>query len=115
MMKNALLVSFEIGWGQSIQEREDYNRIYSACEKAIQSGIGPADYWNENTTFVVVRSKEDAAEFLARVWHAAGMRRDKDRLIVLDNAKDTGQVRGAVRDNALFEILPFLTASNLSD
>lgn len=112
-MKNVLLISFEIGWGPSAVERDNYNRIYTACEQEIQAGVDAADYWGENTTFYVVRSDEDSHEFLTRVWRVAAMRKDKDRLVVLDAGNITGRAAGAVRDASLYSLLPCLAEPNL--
>lgn len=114
-MNNVLLVSFEIGWGPSSEERNDYNRVYTACEESIKLGISAADYWAENTTFYVVRTEEPALEFVSRVWRGAAMRKDKDRLVVLDIDKTTGQAFGAIKDTALFSLLPCITSPEGND
>jgi glutamate synthase domain-containing protein 3 len=114
-VSNVLLVSFEIGWGASFQERTDYNRVHSACEEAIKRDLDAADYWAENTTLYIVRTSEASSELLNRVWQAAGMRRDKDRLVVLDVNGITGQAFGAVLDGALFSLMPQVTAPELNE
>lgn len=105
---HSLLVSFEINWEHTEKGRAQYNAIYSAMHAAVQDRQFVHEWWGENTSFYVVRSREDATAFLARVWKAAKMRATKDRLVVLDADRKAGVAFGRVQDPSLFALLPFV-------
>lgn len=103
---SALLVSFSIAWGDTKQEQTDYNKIYEALNEALVEGLGASDYWRENTSIYVLYSNETPRTLLARVWSAAKMRSNKDRLLVLRLDEVTGASFGNFQDKDLFSLLP---------
>lgn len=102
---STLLVTFEIKW-----ETDDkaYNRIYAAVQEAIKEGLNPADWWNETTSFYVVKSDKTASAFAAHIWNTAKMRMSKDKLLVLDANVKAGRAIGNIEDPTLYSLLPFV-------
>jgi hypothetical protein len=108
MAAHTLTVSFEILWEATEQGRADYSRIYDALNEAIRSDLPDSNWWSENTSYFVIHGNEDAATFLIRIWTAANMRADKDRMVVLDANIKTGAAYGNFNDQTLFSLLPFV-------
>ncbi|EHK52792.1 hypothetical protein [Allomesorhizobium alhagi] len=108
MAAHTLTVSFEINWEATEQGRADYTRIHDALNEAIRSGLPDSNWWSENMSYFVIQGNEDAATFLIRVWAAANMRADKDRMVVLDANIKAGAAYGNFNDQTLFSLLPFV-------
>ncbi len=101
---NKLTISFEIEW----TDETTYNSIYKKLNEAIQAGLKAPDWWSENTSFYVVQTKENSSSFAVRVWNAAGMRKSKDRLLVINTNGEGGAAIGNFKDQTLFSLLPFV-------
>lgn len=106
--KNVLTVSFEIAWADSSVARAEYNKIYTALNAAIEKGLSKSDWWNENTSYYVVRTQETVQAFIGRVWNSSGMRFGKDRMLVLDANVKIGVALGHFADETVFTLLPFV-------
>lgn len=102
----ALLVSFSIAWGSTKEENAAYDKIYGALNDAIIEGLDRSDYWRENASIYVLATNEAPSAFLARVWPAAKMRSNVDRLLVLQIDDVSGASFGAFQDKDLFSLLP---------
>ncbi|MDP3411225.1 hypothetical protein [Bosea sp. (in: a-proteobacteria)] len=105
---NKLIVTFEIEW----TDETTYNSIYEKLNAAIKSGLGAPDWWSETTSFYIVQTKENSSGFAARVWNAAGMRKSRDRLVVLNMNGEGGAAVGLIKDQTIFSLLPVV--KNLS-
>jgi hypothetical protein len=97
-----LLVSFDI-------ERQDidaHDQIHDAFLRSVRRGRTPQQIWTENASFCVISTPEPLRAFAARVVQEGGLRRTRDRVMVLDAADTSGIVWGAVTDTDLFALLP---------
>lgn len=102
-----LTVSFEISY--TAETASTYDWIYSALNNAIKEGRTPSQWWSESTSYYVVNAGDESArDFATRVWNAAGMRQDKDILVVLDTNVKSGVAWGAIKDKTIYDLLPFL-------
>lgn len=102
-MANTLLISFEIEWGD---DEAAYNSIWEALNKAVVQNRLPSQWWRETTSFYIVQTSENSAQFAKRVWDAAKMRKSKDRLVVINMNGQGGAAVGNVQDNTIFSLLP---------
>lgn len=103
-MANKLLVSFEIHWDDS----DTYNRLYKATQEAIKEGLSGSQWWAETTAFYVVDSQENSQQFASRVANSARLRKEKDRLLVINMNAEGGAAWGKFEDHTIFSLLPFV-------
>lgn len=100
-----LLVSFDI----KFEDEHSYNEIYDNLIAAIKKSIGGSrKYWSDTTSFYVIDASESAAQFTQRIAAEGGLRRTKDKLLVLDADVKAGAFWGQTDDQDLFVILPFI-------
>lgn len=98
------VVSFEVDWS----DEDAYQRIYNNLQTAIKDGLKAADWWSQTTSFFIVRTGEPSADMAARVWRAAGLRKDKDVLVVMNVTSKAGKAYGAISDQTIFSLVPAL-------
>jgi hypothetical protein len=103
-MGNKLLVTFESNWNDDAT----YNRLYHALVEAVSEGRAGNQLWTDTTAFFIVDTNENSTGFAERVWSAARLRPDKDKLVVLNMNGQGGVARGAISDEAIFSLLPFV-------
>lgn len=103
-MANTLTISFDVLW----DDDKTYNRLYKALQEAIQSGLNPSDWWSDTTSFYVVQTSENSHQFCNRIVTDAGLREDKDLVLVLNTNGKGGAVWGAVKDATLHTLLTFV-------
>jgi len=101
-MTRTLSVSFEIAW----DDDESYRKLYGGLTEAITTNLIPSAYWCETTSFYIVETDEGPGALAARLWNTAGLRKTKDKLLVLDVKDGSGAAVGEFADQALFDLLP---------
>lgn len=90
-------VSFSISYDDTYSER--YN---SFMEQVKKSGL----WWDETTSFVVVRTEESIDDFCSRIYIHSKFDAMKDRYLVLDANAKSGRYRGVNKDQDLFVLIP---------
>jgi hypothetical protein len=105
-MPYKLAVSFEIKWEDTDEGQKEYADIYRALNAAIKADLTDDDWWSENTAYYVLNTREAPEKFVVRVWREAGMRENKDRILVLDARDGSGVAYGEFNDKTVFSLLP---------
>jgi len=80
------------------------SRYKSFMEQLKKSGT----WWADPTSFVAVQSTETIDEFCHRIYVHSEFDESKDLFLVLDSEVKAGRVKGVVKDQDLFKLLPFV-------
>lgn len=89
-----LIVSYEIAW----EDAQTYDRIRQDLEEAVKQGLRPQQFWAETTSFYIIATPEPAIRFIQRVVIQAGLREDRDKLVVLSKGAAPGFAWGAIEN-----------------
>jgi hypothetical protein len=99
-----LIVTFDIAW----DDDKTYGALYEKLTDAIMEGLPAGNYWADTTSFFLISTAELPSDMAKRVWTAAGLRKSKDKLVVVDMAKQMGAACGHIVDQGLFKLVPFM-------
>lgn len=67
-----------------------------------------APWWADTTSFVAVETSETIDDFCDRIYYKSSFNQSIDLFLVLDANIKSGRVRGKLRDQDLFKVLPFV-------
>jgi hypothetical protein len=98
-MMAVYVVSFELKADDTYSKR--YNSFMEQLKKT-------TPWWAENTSCVIVSTTENIDEFCTRIYFSSEILDTKDRFLVLDANAKIGRVRGPIKDDDLFKLLPFV-------
>ena len=93
------LVSFDLKYD------ETYSARYTSFMDQVKQG---GKWWADTTSYVVVETSETIDEFCSRIYTKSDFNSSKDLYLVLDANVKAGRVRGQVKDQDLFKLLPFV-------
>lgn len=93
------LVSFDLKYD------DDYSDRYSSFMEQVKKG---GKWWADTTSFVAVETDETIDTFCNRIYLQSKFNGTKDLYLVLDANVKSGRVRGALKDQDLFKLLPFV-------
>jgi hypothetical protein len=92
-------VSFEIKYDS------DYQRRYNSFTAAIEAC---PKWWADTTSYYVVETNESISDFADRIYFGTDFDASRDLYLVLDAFVKSGCIRGAVKNDNIFQLLPFL-------
>jgi hypothetical protein len=93
------LVSFDLKYDSGYSDR------YTTFMDQVKHG---GQWWADTTSFVAVQTDEDIDAFCTRIYVHSGFDGSKDLYLVLDANVKSGRVRGVIKDQHLFTLLPFV-------
>jgi len=93
------LVSFDLKYDS------DYSDRYTSFMEQVKKG---AKYWDDTTSFLVVENSEDIDAFCHRIYVSSKFNSTKDLYLVLDANVKSGRIRGAIKSQTIFTLLPFV-------
>ena len=97
---SVFLVSFDI------KSDSEYSHRYDSFMTQVKK---TTPWWADTTSFVAVETNESLDDFCSRIYVHSGFDSPKDLYLVLDANVKAGRVRGNLKDQDLFKLLPFVT------
>lgn len=94
------LVTFRIHSDSTYQAR------YDSFQQELLNGCH--GWWRDPTSLVAVSTSEAIDTFCSRIYVKSSFDATKDMFLVLDSEYKTGRVKGVVKDQDLFKLLPFV-------
>ncbi len=90
-----------------IHEDSTYQKRYDSFVEQLK--VSRPDYWEETTSFAIVRTAESIDDFCHRLYYKSEIYDSKDMFLVMDVDSKSARARGPIKyPHTLQDLVPFV-------